>query len=63
METSDVIQTREVRGRLKIHFVDIAVAGFGNRGIQEVRERACHQHGDAHHENPYQQLHLHGRDP
>ena len=24
-------------------------------------DRARHQHGDAHHENPHQQLHLHGR--
>ena len=47
--------------RLEIHLVHVAIARFGNGAVDEERGRASHQHGDAHHEDPDQQLHLHGR--
>ena len=36
------------------------IAGFGDGAVDEIGGRAGDQHGDAHHENPHQELHLHG---
>ena len=47
--------------RLEIHLVGVAIPGLGDGAVDEVRRRARHQHGDAHDENPDQQLHLDGR--
>src|ERR1019366_4563519 len=46
--------------RFKIHFVHVAEAGLGNGAIDEIGQRAGHEHHDAHYENPHQQLHLNG---
>ena len=56
-ERRDPDQRRE--RRFEIHFVDIAESRFGDGGVEEVGRRAGYQHGDAHHEDPDQQLHLH----
>ena len=48
--------------RFKVHVVGVPVAGLGDGFIDEIRTRAGHQHHDAHHENPNQQLHLHDVD-
>ena len=44
--------------RFEIHLVRVAVARLRDQIVDEIRQRAGHQHGDAHHENPYQQLNL-----
>ncbi len=46
--------------RLEIHVIGVQVARLGDGAVDEIGGRAGHQHGDAHDENPYQQLHLHG---
>ena len=47
--------------RLKVHLVRVAVLALGDRAIEEVGERAGHQHHHAHDEDPHQQLHLYRR--
>ena len=49
--------------RLKVHFVGVRVFRAGDGAIEEVRTGARDQHGHAHDEDPYQQLHLGRRDP
>ncbi len=44
--------------RFKVHVVRIGVPGFSDGFIDEVRNRAGHQHHDAHYKNPHQQFHL-----
>ena len=61
METKEVIQTSDVSGPSKLNLSAVAVAGFGNGAVEEISHGACHQHDDAHHEDPHQQLHLDGR--
>ena len=45
--------------RLEIHFVGVAVFRFSNCAVDEIRQGAGHQHDNAHHENPNEQLYLH----
>ena len=60
METKEVIQTSEVSGPSKLNRSSVAVTRFGNGAVQEISQGAGHQHDDAHHEDPNQQLHLDG---
>ena len=47
--------------RLEIHYIGFCEARFGDQVVDKIRQRACHQHGDTHHEDPNQQLNLHRR--
>ncbi len=47
--------------RFEIHLVRVPVARLGDGIVDKVSGRAGHQHRDAHHEDPHQQLHLHRR--
>src|SRR5258708_35763513 len=40
--------------------VGVAVLGFGDEGVDEVGVAAGDEHYNAHHEDPYEQLYLHG---
>ena len=61
METKEVIQTSEVSGRFEVEPVGVAVTRLGDGAVEEISHGAGHQHDDAHHEDPNQQLHLDGR--
>ncbi len=55
-------QPHQRRERLFIvEIVRIAVAGFGNGFVHKIGQRAGHDHHDAHHEDPDQELDLDGR--
>ena len=45
----------------KIHLVRRRVLGLHHRAVDEVSQRTGHQHHDAHHEDPHQQLDLNRR--
>ena len=45
---------------LEVHLGDLAVAGLGDRVVDEVRNKGGDQHDDAYHEDPHQQLDLLG---
>src|SRR5262249_45514341 len=46
--------------RLVIHFVGVAVLGFGDGAVDEVGSSAGDEHDDAHHEDPDKKLDLNG---
>ena len=48
-------------GRLEVHLIGLAEAGFGDGAVEEVADGGRDHHHDAHGEDPDQQLHLHGR--
>ena len=49
--------------RLEVHLVGVAVAGLGDRLVDQVRHAARDDHHDAHHEDPDEQLDLDRRHP
>ncbi len=60
-ETSEVIHTSWVSGRLEVDLVGVAVARLRDRLVDEVAEGARDDHQDAHDEDPRQELDLDGR--
>ena len=50
IETIEVSHTSVVSGVSKFISLCVAISGFGDGAIDEIRQRARYQHHDAHHE-------------